>query len=436
MSDASVIIPVFNLADLTRQCLETVLQSGAREVIVVDDASTDETARMLADYDPRVRVVTHAENQGFARSCNDGAAAATSEFLVFLNNDTVPQPGWLATLESYARAHPRAAVVGCKLLFPDHTVQHAGAVICQDGYPRHIYRGFPADHPAVSVSRRFRIVTAACMLVRRAIFEEVAGFDAAFRNGFEDVDLCLRLGERGHEVHYCAEAVVYHYESLSPGRSKHDRANVDLYRARWKSRIAPDDLDYYVQDGLLKVSYEGRYPIGLEISPQLAVIEGEARRADAERLLREQGRRISDLQRENTRLRVELGPRSGESPELAYQRMRESARALVAAKTERGAIVLVVSNGDGLLLDFPDRTGWHFPRTDAGAYAGHHPEDSAAALAHLAELRKLGAAYFLIPSTSLWWLEYYAEFGRHLTKHAVRLDAPDDGAALFRLITP
>src|SRR5262249_53269406 len=101
----SIIIPVHGKAALTRQCLEVLLsppyERTTYEIIVVDDASPDETAQVLADYSGRIRVVTHTVNQGFARTCNDGAAAAGGEYLVFLNNDTIPQPGWLDALVRY-----------------------------------------------------------------------------------------------------------------------------------------------------------------------------------------------------------------------------------------------------------------------------------------------------------------------------------------------
>src|SRR5688572_16403335 len=148
MPRCSVIIPVFNRASLTRQCLAVLLTvpsaSTEFEVIVVDDGSSDLTPQVLADHSERIRIVTHAANQGFAASCNDGAAVATGEYLVFLNNDTIPKGGWLDALVRHAEAHPEAAVVGSKLVFPNNTIQHAGIVVCHDGYTRHIYAGFPA----------------------------------------------------------------------------------------------------------------------------------------------------------------------------------------------------------------------------------------------------------------------------------------------------
>ena len=214
----SIIIPVFNKAALTRQCLDTLLslpETERAEIVVVDDGSTDNTSEVLAGYGQRIRTVRHEINSGFATACNDGAAAAAGEYLVFLNNDTIPKAGWLEALLNYAKTHPKAGVVGSKLLFPDDTIQHAGIVICQDRVPRHIYTGFPADHPAVNKSRPYQAVTGACMLIQRKLFQEVGGFDISFVNSCEDIDLCLRLAERGYEAHYCKDSVLYHLESVS-----------------------------------------------------------------------------------------------------------------------------------------------------------------------------------------------------------------------------
>jgi hypothetical protein len=225
---------------------------------------------------------------------------------VFLNNDVVPKAGWLDALVRYAESHPKAAAVGSKLLFPDGTVQHAGVVICQDLYPRHLYAGFPAEHPAVNRSRRFQIVTAASVLFRRKPFEEAGGFDAAYLNGFEDVDLCLRLGERGHEVHYCHESVGYHLEGVSEGRAKAEKENFRLYRERWNHSLQPDDVQYYLEDGLLGMGYARSYPIRLKASPLLAVVEGDERERQSDRLLNLRSLQVFELLKETVRLTVRV----------------------------------------------------------------------------------------------------------------------------------
>lgn len=305
----SVIIPVYGKAPLTRQCLDALLAhppgDAECETVVVDDASPDLTSQLLACYGDRVRVVAHPQNVGFATSCNDGAAAATGEFLVFLNNDTIPQPGWLDALVNYARRQPCAGAVGAKLLFPDDTIQHAGVAVCQDHNPRHLYAGFPADHPAVNKSRRFQIVTAACMLIRREAFARAGGFDPSFRNGYEDVDLCLRLGELGYEVHYCHESVLYHLESVSRQNvCEHQERNLLLYRERWAHRVVPDDVRFYIEDGLLAIDYWELYPARLLISPLLAVLPGEERERRADRILNDRARKMFELLRDNIRLNL------------------------------------------------------------------------------------------------------------------------------------
>src|SRR5262249_25631125 len=248
----SIIIPVYNKASLTRDCLDSLLSNASEkddfEVIITDDASTDSTTEVLKRYGDRIRVVSHEVNRGFSTSCNDGAAVARGKYLIFLNNDTISLPGWLDALIRYADNHPHAAVVGSKLLFPNDTIQHAGMVICEDREPRHIYTGFPSDHPLVNKSRRFQVVTGACFLILREYFHQAKGFDVGFRNGYEDVDLCLRLGQLGREIHYCHESALYHLEAVSRDVKAEEAPNRNLYLSRWGERIRPDEFDYYAED--------------------------------------------------------------------------------------------------------------------------------------------------------------------------------------------
>ena len=491
----SIVIPVHNRAGLTRQCIDAILSappSAAHELVVVDDASSDATADVLAAYGDRVRVLTRERNAGFATACNEGAAAARGELLVFLNNDTIPHPGWLDALVREAERHPGTAAIGSKLLFPDGSVQHAGVVICQDGNPRHIYAGFPGDHPAVNRARSFQAVTAACMLVRRDAFEAAGGFDPAFLNCLEDTDLCLRLGELGHEVRYCPDSVLYHLESVSRGRrGANIERNARLFRERWGERARRDDLDYYVADDLLRVGYRDAYPLRLEVSPQLATIDQGSRAGEAERLLEAQARHVTELLRETVRLsaamadldlsrspggsdqaaaaptplparadflkRVEqlevdiyrlqadlaAAGGGGEAPArrdgalepselLGYRKLLQDIRDSVAEALPADASILVASRGDDDLLDLGGRPAQHFPQQDDGTYAGYYPRDDDSAIAHLESLREKGARYLLLPRTSLWWLERYPAFGDHLRRrYAVVLD--DESCRVFAL---
>ncbi|MEK6671671.1 MAG: glycosyltransferase [Nitrospirota bacterium] len=252
---ASIIIPVFNKFDLTSQCLTTlaaVTTMPEYEVIVVDNASTDGTAEFLASLGGDVQVIRNPENYGFAVACNQGAKAASGEFLLFLNNDTIPTEGWLNALVDEVERHPDVAVVGSKLLYEDGTIQHAGVAFSRIVFtPYHIYQKFPADAPMVNRRREFQCVTAACMLVRREVFEQVGRFDEGFKNGFEDVDLCLKIRERGWRIVYRPDSVVYHLESQTPGRKIHDTDNGRRLREKWAHKWwIPDEDLLYLSDGL------------------------------------------------------------------------------------------------------------------------------------------------------------------------------------------
>jgi GT2 family glycosyltransferase len=333
----SIIVPVFNRTSLTRRCLDRLLEhrraSDEHEIVVVDDGSRDATPRLLEQYGSAIRVVTHQQNEGFARSCNDGAAAAVGrDYVVFLNNDTLPEPGWLEALVAYADAHPQAAVVGSKLLYPNETIEHAGVVISQDLVPRQLYLGFPADHPATRKSRRFQIVGAASALIRRETFEQFDGFDDAFVNGYEDVDFCLRLGEAGMEVHYCHESVLYHSEAAT--RMGESMRNHELYMVRWGARVRPDELRYYVEDGLMAIRYQPEPPHELEVSPLVALVAAEQHDLAARELVNVRSRQVFELLRENIRMRLEA-----EEKELEAATEPESApaeRSQEAVLLERG----------------------------------------------------------------------------------------------------
>lgn len=416
---ASVVVPVHNRVGLTRRCLERVLAGLPPdcEVVIVDDASTDATPELLAGLGDAVRPLRLERNAGFAAACNAGAAAARGEHLVFLNNDTEPEPGWLEALLGYAAEHPEAEAVGARLLYPTGTVQHAGVAFGQDGYPHHLYAGFPADHPAVTKARRLQAVTGACMLVRRAGFERLGGFDEGYVNAFEDVDLCLRLGEAGGEVHYCPAATIVHLESASRGLEQKFEPSVARYRERWRGRVHRDDLELYAEDGLIEVEYPEAHPLRISVSPLLAGIERSDRHEhELEPQLRASGRRAADLQRELTRLAAELADRGVEVelPRLYYREDVEAVTEQVERSVPAGATVLVLSRGDSELLRLGEREARHFPRGDDGRYLGHHPAGDEEAIALLEAEREAGAEYLVVPGAEDWWLEHYRGFASHL----------------------
>ncbi|ULA63108.1 MAG: Glycosyltransferase [Nitrospira sp.] len=257
----SIVIPVWNKLELTRQCLVALgpaTEDVSFELIVVDNHSTDGTPEFLASLGGDVRIITNDDNLGFAKACNQGAAVARGEYLVFLNNDTIPLKGWLSALVEETKANPDVMVAGSKLLYQNGTVQHAGVAIDRHNLtPYHIYNGFAADHPAVNKRRELNAVTAACLLIRRSVFAELGGFDEGFRNGFEDVDLCLRVREKRGRIVYQPRSVLYHLESQTPGRKNHDQANAVRLQQRWgRCWWLVDDDGIYAGDGYKAVGVD------------------------------------------------------------------------------------------------------------------------------------------------------------------------------------
>lgn len=275
--DCSIIIPVWNKVELTRQCLThlaEVTDGCSYEVIVVDNASTDGTPAFLLSLGGDIQVITNPANYGFAKACNQGAAPAKGRFLVFLNNDTIPKPGWLRALLNEVESHQDVAIVGSKLLYPNDTIQHAGVVFAKNCLtPYHIFSGAPSDLPAANVRREFQVVTAACMLIRREEFNAVGHFDEIYQNGFEDVDLCLKVGKRRKKVIYQPESVLYHFEHQTPGRKdpEAERKNGMVLMERWSSSIVVDE-DYHA----ISAGYANRYHLrdGV-LQPTLEVLRSD-----------------------------------------------------------------------------------------------------------------------------------------------------------------
>lgn len=247
----SIIVAVYDRLEYTKKCLDSIFEFGSKydfEIIIVNNASSDGTKEFLDELDGKI-VATHNErNLGFAKACNQGAARASGGFLLFLNNDTIVTKNWMDVLISELDENPEIAMAGSKLLFPDDTIQHAGVVFGEDKIPYHIYVREMKEKNYVNKKRKFNAVTAACMLVRKDIFDKVGGFDENFLNGYEDIDLCLKIKELGKDIIYCPESVVYHYESISEGRTDKHTENRELFLKKWGNKIQQDDFAYRKED--------------------------------------------------------------------------------------------------------------------------------------------------------------------------------------------
>lgn len=244
---ASIVIPVYNQFAHTLACLRAIAEHPPRapfEVIVVDDGSSDETVNAL----PRVaglRCHRRERNGGFIAACNDGAALARGEILVFLNNDTVPQPGWLDALLDTFETHPDAGLVGAQLLYPDGRLQEAGGVVFADGSAWNYGRFGSPDDPRYAYLREADYVSGAAMAIPRALFEALGGFDARYAPAYyEDTDLAFAVRAAGRRVLYQPAARVVHDEGTTagtdPGRGvkAHQASNRATFQAHRRLALA------------------------------------------------------------------------------------------------------------------------------------------------------------------------------------------------------
>lgn len=236
----TVIVPTWNRAHLLARCLDAVRATAECDVLVVDNGSTDETPAVIAEAG--VGSIVNPDNRGFAVACNQGAEAAQTENVCFLNNDTEPKPGWLEAMER----HARHAIVGCQLIERKTGQTHhagigfepIGISTSENGHLRQRFEFRARELGGVRPSGPAAAVTGACLLVRRETFLRLGGFDPAFRNGYEDVDLCLRAQSSGVPVWYEPKAVVIHdrFGSGMAERKPYMKRNARLLFERWGIR--------------------------------------------------------------------------------------------------------------------------------------------------------------------------------------------------------
>ncbi len=225
----SIIVPVFNRCDLTAAAIAAVrtnTEADTYEIILVDNGSTDDTALLYPTVEKRIVL---DKNLGFARACNLGAGVAGDDVLVFLNNDTEVHADWLPPLVA-PLTDPTVGMTGARLLYPDGHIQHAGISFRMKNGELEAWN-IRTELPTRDVEG----VTGACLAMRAETFDEVAGFDVSYFNGYDDVDLCLKVRAAGYRIRYVAESTVTHLESASgPERWVACADNVARLQQKWR----------------------------------------------------------------------------------------------------------------------------------------------------------------------------------------------------------
>ena len=237
MKSVTIITALHGKLELTRRFHDSLKKNPPSipwNINWIDDASPDGTREWLANLPcDHSSAIFNAANLGFAASNNAGARVATGEVLCFLNNDLVLAENWFEPMEQALLKNASIGMVGnVQLRKATGLIDHAGIIFDAVGRPDHYLKGraLTAAHGA---GRFARAVTGACCMIRRDLFLSAGGFDESFRNGYEDVDLCLRLGQMGYKHWVDYRSVVCHHVSASPGRMDHELRNMRLFLQRW-----------------------------------------------------------------------------------------------------------------------------------------------------------------------------------------------------------
>jgi len=265
----SIIIPTKDKVEILQKCVLSILEKTSYqnyEIVITDNQSVEQKT---FDYyenlknNTKVRLLTYDKPFNFSAINNYAVSQVESPYVLLLNNDTeVISEEWLTAMLEHAQRKDVGAV-GAKLLYPGNTIQHAGIIVGIIGNPPvggHLHRYLPDYHPGyfgrASHIQNVSAITAACMMMRKEVFEEVGGFDENLAVAFNDVDLCLKIREKAYLIIYTPYAKLFHHESLSrgyedsPEKQKRFVQEVHYLRTRWGDVI--DRGDPYYNENLTK----------------------------------------------------------------------------------------------------------------------------------------------------------------------------------------
>lgn len=262
----SIIIPTRDQAGFLEKCIDSIEKKTDYknyDILIIDNNSEEIKTK---DYfekiskKPNIRVLKYEYPFNFSGINNYAVTQSKSDYILFLNNDTeVISEEWLCAMLEHAQ-RTEVGAVGCKLLYPDNTIQHAGLILGISGIPGkpgiagHSHKHFPDDaygyYMKPHIIQNLSAVTGACLMMRRDVFQEVGGFDDNLAYAFNDVDLCLKIRGKGYLIVYTPYAKLYHYESQSrgyennPEKMKRFFGEIEYMREKWGKVIDKGDPYY------------------------------------------------------------------------------------------------------------------------------------------------------------------------------------------------
>lgn len=252
----SVIVPTKDRLDLLRRCVAGVLSQtdyANLELLIIDNCSEQPATKAFLQEisgDARVRIIDYPRPFNYSAINNFAVRQARGDVMLLLNNDTEVISGrWLTDMVANA-VRPEVGAVGARLLYPDGKLQHVGTIIGMGFVAGHVHSGLSGNDPGyfgrAMLQQNLSAVTAACLAIRKEVFEEAGGFDEELRVAFNDVDLCLRIRQKGYLIVYTPLAELYHHESASRGsdliaaRRLEFEREMRLMAQRWTSVMAND----------------------------------------------------------------------------------------------------------------------------------------------------------------------------------------------------
>ncbi|MDO4519584.1 MAG: glycosyltransferase family 2 protein [Eubacteriales bacterium] len=276
----SIIIPNKDETETLKACLESIRAKSTYanyEIIIVENNSTTDeifTYYKELSKDPQVHLLKWKKEFNYSAINNFAVKHARGEYLLFLNNDvTVITPDWLEEMLGVCQRQEVGAV-GVKLLYPDNTIQHAGVVVGMGGIAGHMFVNMQANRTGylhkASIMQDVSAVTAACMMMKKTVFEQVGGFTEQLSVAFNDVDLCLKVNKAGSLVVYDPYVQLYHYESKSRGAEDNEakirrfQAEIECMRSRWTEILRNGDPYYNKNLSLVKWNYSIKPLPGME----------------------------------------------------------------------------------------------------------------------------------------------------------------------------
>ncbi|MBO5057616.1 MAG: glycosyltransferase [Lachnospiraceae bacterium] len=245
----SIVIPVYNQFAYTYDCLNAILQhSGdvAYEVIIADDCSTDQVAE-LEQVVTGIRILHNKKNLRFLLNCNQAAEYAKGKYILFLNNDTQVQPGWLKPLVDLIENDDTIGMVGSKLIYPQGYLQEAGGILWKDGSAWNYGHMKNPGNPEFNYVKEADYISGAAIMIRRDLWQQLGGFDTAFVPAYyEDTDLAFQVRKAGYRVVYQPLSVVVHFEGISNGTDTaeglkaYQVANQKKFFQKWKDVLGKE----------------------------------------------------------------------------------------------------------------------------------------------------------------------------------------------------